>query len=91
MDELFFVCEDVVKETKNIVNAATPKCTKGMTDSELQAYNLGIKNTLSVLKSVIFTDCVNEFVLNINGFETPEEFTYDDLIRHLDNLMETYQ
>ena len=91
MDELFFVGMDVVKETKKIVNEATPKCTNGMTDSELQAYNLGIKNTLSVLKSVIFTDCVNEFVININGFETPTEFIHDDLIRYLDNLMETYQ
>ena len=91
MDELFFVGMDVVEETKNIINAATPDCTIGMTDSELQAYNLGITNTLSVLKSVIFTDCVNEFVLNINGFETPTEFTNDDLIRYLDNLMETYQ
>ena len=90
MDELFFVCEDVVKETKKIINAATPDCTRGMTDSELQAYNLGITNTLSVLKSVIFTDCVNEFVLNINGFETPTEFTHDDLIRYLNNLMEVY-
>ena len=91
MDELFFVCEDVVKETKNIVNAATPDCTRGMTDSELQAYNLGITNTLSVLKGVLFTDCENEFILHINGFETPEEFTHEDLIRYLDNLMETYK
>ena len=88
MDELFFVCEDVVKETKTIINAATPNCTRGMTDSELQAYNLGITNTLSVLKSVIFTDCENEFVLHINGFEIPTEFTHDDLIRYLNNLIE---
>ena len=88
MDELFCVCEDVVKETKKIINAATPDCTRGMTDSELQAYNLGITNTLSTLKSVIYTDCVNEFVLNINGFETPEEFTHEDLIRYLYNLIE---
>ena len=91
MDELFFVCEDVVKETNKIINAATPDCTRGMTDSELQAYNLGITNTLSVLKGVIFTDCVNEFVLNINGVETPTEFTHDDLIRYLDNLVEPWK
>ena len=80
MDELFFVCEDVVEETKNIVNKATPDCTRGMTDSELQAYNLGIKNTLSVLKSVVYTDCINEFTLHISGFGTPTEFTNDDFI-----------
>ena len=51
MDELFFVCEDVVKETKKIINTATPDCTRGMTDSELQAYNLGmvLNRTLSIV------------------------------------------
>lgn len=91
MDELFFVGMDVVKETKNIVNAATPDCTRGMTDSELQAYNLGITNTLSALKGIVSNNCVNEFTLHIDNFETPEEFIHEDLIRYLDNLMETYQ
>ena len=88
MDELFFVCEDVVEETKRIVDAATQNCTRGMTESEHSAYNLGIANTLSVLRGVLFTKCENEFVLHINGFETPTEFTHHDLILCLDNLME---
>ena len=88
MDELFFMCEDVVEETKRIVDSTTPNCTRGMTEGELSAYKLGIANTLSVLSGVLFTECENEFVLHINGFETPEEFTHDDLIRYLDNLIE---
>ena len=91
MDELFFTGMDVVKETKNIVNAATQDCTRGMTDSELQAYNLGITNTLSALKGIVSNNCVNEFILHIDNFGTPTEFIHDDLIRYLDNLMETYQ
>ena len=87
MDELFFVGMDIVEETKNIVNAATPNCTRGMTDSELQAYNLGLKNTLSTLKSVVYTDGVNEFALHIDGFGTPTEFTNDDLIDYLSDLL----
>lgn len=88
MDELFFVGMDIVEETKNIINAATPDCTKGMTESELKAYNLGITNTLSALKGVIFNDCENEFTLHINGFEIPTEFTNDDLMCYLYNLIE---
>lgn len=83
MDELFFVGMDIVKETKNIINAATSDCTRGMTDNELQAYNLGITNTLSVLNSVVYTGCENEFVLHINGVATPTEFTHDDLMEML--------
>ena len=88
MDELFFVGMDVVEETKKIINKTTPNCTRGMTESELSAYNLGIANTLSVLRGIVCTDCDNEFVLHINDFETPTEFTNDDLIRYVDNLIE---
>ena len=86
MDELFFVGMDIVEETKSIVNAATPFCTNGMTESEIEAYNLGIKNTLSALQGVIYVDAENEFALNINGLDTPTEFTADDLACYLSNL-----
>lgn len=83
MDELFFVGMDIVEETKSVINAATPVCTNGMTESEIEAYNLGIKNTLSALKGVIYVDNINEFALNINGLEIPTEFTADDLMYYL--------
>ena len=88
MDELIFIGMDVVEETEKIINSTKLNCTRGMTESELSAYNLGIANTLSVLRGIFFTDCDNEFVLHINGFGTPTEFTYDDLIRYVDNLIE---
>ena len=87
MDELFFVGMDIVEETKNIIHAATPDCTRGMTDSELKAYNLGITNTLSALKGVVYTDSINSFALHIDGFEIPTEFTYDDLVDCLSDLL----
>ena len=83
MDELFFVGMDIAEETKSIVNSTASLCTKGMTESELEAYNLGIKNTLSALKGVVYVDAANEFVLNINGLEIPTEFTIDDLETYL--------
>ena len=87
MNDLFFVCMDIVEETKNVVNAATPSCTVGMTRSELAAYNLGITNTLSALNGMVYTDRTNEFALHIDGFETPTEFDKDDLICLLSNLI----
>lgn len=89
MDELIFIGMDVVEETEKIINSTKLNCTRGMTEGELSAYNLGIANTLSLLRGILYTDCENEFVLHFNGFEMPTEFTHDDLIRYVDDLMET--
>jgi hypothetical protein len=86
MDELIFVGMDIVEETKGIINAATPICTNGMTESELEAYNLGVKNALSALQGVIDVDTENEFALNINGLDIPTEFTADYLACYLSDL-----
>ena len=88
MDELFFIGMDVVEETKNLVNTTLAACTNGMTESELQAYNMGIKNTLSALKGIMSVDTSNEFVINIDGLETPTEFDSDDLMWRLSDLIE---
>ena len=79
MDELFFVGTDIVKETKHLVDCTTITCTGGMAENELDAYRLGIKNTLEALKGVLYVDTSNEFVININGMDIPTEFTIDDL------------
>lgn len=88
MDELIFTCMDVVAEAKEIIHTITPDCTRGMTDSELQAYNLGVKNTLSIFKGIFSTVSPHECIINIDCFGTPEEFTTDELIRGLNKLME---
>lgn len=79
MNELFFVGVDIVEETRTLVDFTTITCTNGMTESELSAYKLGIKNTLEALKGVLYVDTANECVVNINGMDIPTELTIDEL------------
>ena len=77
MNELFFTGMDILEEIKNMINFTTITCTNGMTDGELSAYRLGIKNTLSALQSVL--DCNDTPVVNIEGIEIPTELSVDEL------------
>lgn len=78
MNELYFLGMDIVEETRTISKFTTILCTDGMSESELKAYNLGIENALSALKSVIEKE--NEMmVINIDGFDVPTELTFDEL------------
>ncbi len=79
MDELFFIGTDILEETKRLSEFATITCTDGMTESELSAYKLGVKNTLSALMAVLDVDGANECVVNISGMEIPTELTIEDL------------
>lgn len=78
MHELYFLGMDIVEETRTISKFSTILCTDGMTESELKAYELGIENALSALKSVIATDGAMA-VVNIEGFDVPTELTIDEL------------
>lgn len=78
MNELYFLGMDIVEETRTISKFTAILCTDGMTENELQAYNLGIENALSALKSVIERE--NEMmVVNIDGLDVPTELTVDEL------------
>ena len=78
MHELYFLGMDIVEETRSISKFTTILCTDGMTESELKAYELGIENALSALKSVLATEH-NMAVVNIDGFDIPTELTFDEL------------
>lgn len=78
MNELYFLGMDIVEETRHISKFSEIICTDGMTESELKAYQMGIENTLSALKSVIATDG-GMAVINIDGLDTPTELTVDEL------------
>jgi hypothetical protein len=69
---------DIVEETRHISKFSEIICTDGMTESELKAYQMGIENTLSALKSVIATE-PNIVAVNINDFDIPTELTFDEL------------
>ena len=79
MHELYFVGMDIVEETRTLVDFTTITCTNGMTENELNAYKLGIKNTLAALKGVLNVDSSNECAVNINGMDIPTELTIDEL------------
>lgn len=78
MNELYFLGMDIVEETRTISKFSTIICTDGMTENELKAYELGIENTLSALKSVIETEG-GMTVINIDGLDIPTELTIDEL------------
>lgn len=78
MNELYFLGMDIVEETRTISKFTAILCTDGMTENELKAYNLGIENALSALKSIIERE--NEMmVVNIDGLDVPTELTFDEL------------
>ena len=53
MNELYFLGMDIVEETNTLVNTTTMTCTNGMTENELRAYTMGIKNTISALAGIL--------------------------------------
>ena len=87
MNSLYFIGMDIAEETKSIVSSAESKITNGMKESELKAYRLGVANTISVLKAILEPSIENEFVLNINGIETPTEFDNDELMDRLQSFL----
>jgi hypothetical protein len=69
---------DIVEETRAISKFSTIICTDGMTENEIKAYELGIENALSSLKSVLATEH-DMVAVNIKDFDIPTELTFDEL------------
>ena len=84
MNELYFLGMDIVVETTNIVDLTKMVCTNGMNDNEVKAYNLGISNVISALKSVLKEDSM--MIVNIDGLDIPTELTVDELEKYASNM-----
>jgi hypothetical protein len=56
-----------------------------MTENELKAYELGIENALSALKSVIATEG-KMVTVNIDGLDAPIELTIDELQEYYETM-----
>ncbi len=83
MRDIVFLGMDICKEMDEITSQLL--CKKecdGMNDSQLAAYKMGIKNTLSLLRSTIETDDSHP-VINIIGLNDIEEFYVEDLMKKL--------
>lgn len=85
MNELYFLGMDIVEETRTISKFSTIICTDGMTENELKAYELGIENVLSALKSVLATER-NMVAINIEDFDIPTELTFEELQEYYTNM-----
>lgn len=85
MNELYFLGMDIVEETRDISKFSTILCTDGMTENELKAYELGIENALSALKSVIATEG-KMVTVNIDGLDAPIELTIDELQEYYETM-----
>ena len=83
MNELYFVGVDVAETTRKLMHEDYEVITNGMTKTELMAYNLGIENTISALKTIMETANENEVVIHIDGLEVETEFTTDDSMKML--------
>ena len=85
MNEVYFIGMDIAEETKILMDFTESVATNNMTDNESAAYMMGVKNTLSALKSVLEAEN-REFVVNIPGLEIQEEFDIADLEHYLRSL-----
>ena len=85
MNELYFIGMDIVEESKILLDFEDDIITTGMTDDELSAYRMGVKNTLSALKTVLETEN-KQFVVHIPGIEIQEEFDIMDLEHYLRSI-----
>lgn len=84
MRDIVFLGMDICKEMDEITSQLL--CKKecyGMNDGQLAAYKMGIKNTLSLLRSTVETDD-SHLIINIIGLNDVEEFYIEDLIKKLD-------
>ena len=85
MNELYFLGMDIVDETRTISKFNTILCTDGMSESELKAYELGIENALSALKSVLEREG-EMIVVDIEGLDVPTELAIDELQEYYENM-----
>lgn len=84
MNELYFIGMDIIEEVKTLSDLTAITCTDGMTESELDAYNLGIKNTLSALSALIDEDGMH--IVNISGLDVATELTIDELEEYCNSI-----
>lgn len=79
-ETLIFTAMNIENETRKLVDSAMSDCTKGMTNTEKKAYEMGISNTINALNCLI----IDEYpVVHIEGIKHIEEIDCDELIEIL--------
>lgn len=81
--ELLFTGMDVPNETRKFLNKFV--MTHGMTDSERQAYEKGIEDTLRATRSLLE---MHRPVFHAAGYDVIEQLDLDDLIEFVNKIQE---
>lgn len=77
MDELIFVGTPIRKDTRVILDKVAEQVCAGMTDSEKQAYEMGVENTFRAIECLLEVD--NEPKLYMPNLEISTEMTLDEV------------
>ena len=85
LQDIFFTGMNVPEEAQKLMNQM-PSCTEGMTDSELKAYEMGVKNALWAVKTVLELD--ESIVFHNPELSVMTEFDLDDLIEFVEEKEE---
>ena len=73
------VCKDMDELTSKLL--CKKECT-GMNEGQLAAYKMGVKNTLSLLRSTLDTGDTH-VVVNMAGLDEVTEFDVEELMKKL--------
>ena len=76
LQDLLFTGMDIVNEAHKLLSRFT--VTDGMTESELKAYEMGVKDALRAVQTLVEQD--PNIVFHISGHDYMEEFDLDELI-----------
>lgn len=77
MNELLFTGMDILKQTRKLVEDASLKVCRGLTDMEKEIYFGGVANTLNALEGLLTLD--GEPVVHIPNFDEIEEVDIAEL------------
>lgn len=77
MDELLFNGMDIPNEAEKLLKTVVDQICNGMNESEKKAFNLGVGNTLAILRTLLEMD--EEPVVHIPNLDVIEEMDIAEL------------
>jgi hypothetical protein len=77
MSELIFSAMDVPREVLDLLDGVEDKVCKNMTDTEKDAYDFGVRNTLNALRALLELD--DEPTVHVPGLKEVVEMDIEEL------------
>lgn len=77
MNELLFNAMDIPNEVEKLLKTVVNQVCNGMNESEKTAFNLGVGNTLAILRTLLEMD--EEPVVHISNLDVIEEMDIEEL------------